>query len=1663
MNENVIRKDIIEIEVKSTGKGLNELNEGLEKLKKSANGGVDDGLDKIKKSADNVGNSKGINEINDDLEKLKKSVNGGVDDKLDKIKKSADNVGKSKGLEKLKDSCNKIKGSLEKAKDKAQTFGTKIKEVAKTNLNKLKSSLQGVKIKLNEIAKKAVSSAYNGLKKIAGMSFKALAAGIGAAATAIGAVVKQSVAAYGEFEQLKGGMEKIFDQADTVQIMTDANNAYKDLGMSANDYLRMINDTGANFASTMGDQAGYDAAKKGMTAISDYATGTGKDISLLSEKFTMITRASSSYQSIADQFSGILPATSADFLKQATAAGFLTKGYKKLTDVPIAEYQSAVASMLELGVENLNLTGNTAYEATKTLTGSMGMMKSAWGNLLTAMAGGGDLDQCIDNMVDSVSTFGEQALPLVENALGGIGVLIDRLVPEIAKELPKYIDSLLPPLINASVELVAGLIRATPQIVSVIVKQLPDIIRTISDAISDTFGVEFSIGDRIADFFTKNGSSIKSGVKVLAPILIGAFASLKIGKKIAPLLSLFGKKGKGGRKKKGGIFKRITDMFKELAKVNTKTILQGMAKLTIIVAGITLLTTIFMWLAPKIMKLGDPKSLLAVVGLTLALGVVGTALAKLSQIVGKIKVSTVALGLANMAIMLTGIGALLFIITKVFSAKIDTKQMFGVIALIGVLGAVGTVLSVFASIVGLIPVSTVALGLANISIILVGIGTLLLVLTKVFQKGINFKELLQVITLIGILCTVGAILSVFAGIVGLIPVPVVALGLANISIILVGIGALLLVLNKAFENGVNFKELLQVITLIGILGTVGSVLSVFAGIVGMIPIPVVLAGLTNIGLVLGGITALIVAFGKLTEVKGFTTFIEKGGEVLVKIFNIIGKMAGSLVGGLGESLTESLPKIGQNLAKFAKSISPMFVMFKGADMQGIGSFFKSFGAFMLQMAGEKLLSFFTGKTDFAGLGTELSTFATNATDFFTTVATFPENSFENAKKLFSCLAGMKSLPKEGGVVSWFTGSMNFESLANGLKILAGKRVTKFFNTVAEFKEAGFENAKKLFNTLAGLKSLPKEGGIVGWFSGKINFENIADGLGSLASKKMKSFFTMMNELEAKTFSNIKSLFNALASMKKVPKEGGIFSKAKGEVNFADIGTQLSNFATNSQGFLTFVNTLNVETMVALFDALKKLSGIVRNLQTAISSEFTEMKNIVKISCDNVITTVKNTTTSVKNTIAKTDLSSGGKLMMNSWISGINSRASAVVSAVAKIANSINSKINGTIKGANWALQEFGSSKRLTTYKYANGTNGHRGGNAIVNDGRGAEMVQMPNGNTFIPKGRNVFMPNAPKGMKVLPAEQTAQVLGKKSPTFHYAKGTGDIDVWDYIDNTGGLVDKLNSKYINYADLARGGLYMAQSAVATASTAMKTFLKKAMDEFGALSLSAYNPSKGVEQWRSTVIRALKMEGLYSEANVRRTLFQMQTESGGNPRAINLWDINAKNGVPSKGLMQVIDPTFAAYARPGFDKNIYDPLSNILASIRYARARYGSLERAYRGVGYANGGFANKPSIFGESGLEVAIPFSRDKRDRAISLWAKTGEMLGLSRYSPESTAESYSSTTVTEYNTYSPQFNLTISGTSDDRTMARKVKKWVKESIDETFDSFSSKNPKLREV
>lgn len=363
-------------------------------------------------------------------------------------------------------------------------------------------------------------------------------AAVGTAAAAIATMTKQSVDAYSEYEQLAGGATKIFDQMNQTKILTDAQNAYKDLGLSASQYLSVMNDVGATFASTMGDENGYNTARQGLQAISDYASGTGKNVDLLSEKFMMITRSSASYQSIADQFSGILPATSAAFLEQAQAAGILEDKYKKITEVPIDEYQEAVAKMLEKGVESLGLAGNTAAEAENTISGSLVAAKASWENLIVGFSdANADVDLLLDNFIESVVIAVDNIVPVVsralpkilnagkeiiKNLLNGIinnqGAVSDGTVQTI-DTLLDTIMSLLPNVIAAGITIVAqlviGIIRSIPRMIEV----APELIDALTVGLKMVYDKLIVSGAEIVD-------KIKSGISKAWDGLVSWFNNL---------------------------------------------------------------------------------------------------------------------------------------------------------------------------------------------------------------------------------------------------------------------------------------------------------------------------------------------------------------------------------------------------------------------------------------------------------------------------------------------------------------------------------------------------------------------------------------------------------------------------------------------------------------------------------------------------------------------------------------------------------------------------------------------------------------------------------------------------------------------------------------------------------------------------------------------------------------------------------------------------------------------------------------------------------------------------------------------------------------------------------------------------------------------------------
>ncbi len=119
-------------------------------------------------------------------------------------------------------------------------------------------------------------------------------------------------------------------------------------------------------------------------------------------------------------------------------------------------------------------------------------------------------------------------------------------------------------------------------------------------------------------------------------------------------------------------------------------------------------------------------------------------------------------------------------------------------------------------------------------------------------------------------------------------------------------------------------------------------------------------------------------------------------------------------------------------------------------------------------------------------------------------------------------------------------------------------------------------------------------------------------------------------------------------------------------------------------------------------------------------------------------------------------------------------------------------------------------------------------------------------------------------------------------------------------------------------------------------------KRAGQKTAASRTAARKPvyANNLNGWIREALAVMKAKGIPGSYNgLHRNIMR---ESTGNPRAKNGWDINARNGTPSIGLLQVIQPTFNAYHVSGTPHDIYHPVSNIVAAANYAAARYGSID-------------------------------------------------------------------------------------------------------------------------
>lgn len=304
----------------------------------------------------------------------------------------------------------------------------------------------------------------SGLNKISGIA-KGVAVGVGASITAIGTglsvLVKNAVNNYAEYEQLTGGVKSIFGETEeglksVAKVTENANNAWKDLTMSQNDYYKNFTSTYPLMKNDIEDQnEAIEQTNRLMTLESDLANTFGYSVEQASTAINWALKGSFNY---IDNLNLGIKGTQEGFLEAAHNAGYMVDDVKELTS-------SDILDILEKTADQYGVLGKTAEEAMKTIQGSTKATKAAWTNLVTGIADdNADFDKLVDDFVNSISAMLDNLIPRILTATEGLGELIPKLIEVLMNHLPEIMETGQ----NILNSLLQGIVENIPQMTSTI-------------------------------------------------------------------------------------------------------------------------------------------------------------------------------------------------------------------------------------------------------------------------------------------------------------------------------------------------------------------------------------------------------------------------------------------------------------------------------------------------------------------------------------------------------------------------------------------------------------------------------------------------------------------------------------------------------------------------------------------------------------------------------------------------------------------------------------------------------------------------------------------------------------------------------------------------------------------------------------------------------------------------------------------------------------------------------------------------------------------------------------------------------------------------------------------------------------------------------------------
>lgn len=343
-------------------------------------------------------------------------------------------------------------------------------------------------------------------------------AAIGASAAGIAAIVKQSVDAYSNYEQLAGGVETLFGDS-AKQVMADAQQAFKTAGMTANQYMETSIQSAASLINSLGgDQAkAADLMSMSITDMADNANKMGTDMEAIQNAYRGFSRGNfTMLDNLALGFAGTKEGMQELLDKAQEVSG---------VKYDISSYADIVEAIHVVQTE-MGITGTTAKEAASTIQGSIGSMKSAWENLVTGLSdNNADISQLVGNLIDSAGTVAGNLIPVIKQALIGVGTAITQLAPALMEGFTGLISDVLPGLVESALSLVSALGTALAENADAIVSAAFQIINMLVSALSDPNGLVTMI-DAAFSILESLSNGLIQNLPTLLPAIIGIIMNI---------------------------------------------------------------------------------------------------------------------------------------------------------------------------------------------------------------------------------------------------------------------------------------------------------------------------------------------------------------------------------------------------------------------------------------------------------------------------------------------------------------------------------------------------------------------------------------------------------------------------------------------------------------------------------------------------------------------------------------------------------------------------------------------------------------------------------------------------------------------------------------------------------------------------------------------------------------------------------------------------------------------------------------------------------------------------------------------------------------------------------------------------------------------------------